>query len=278
MASKKHRFPSNEDGIIELATYIIQSFDNIEKYKIADEANISSIFLAWAPGAGKSEFLETIFSELKENFIVIDIDSYRCMFEGYTGENASDFQQASVKIADKILKFCFQNNLNFIFDGTFRNYEKVKQNLNQCEKYNRKSILTLIFQEPRISFYYTFLRKLEKKRNVPVDIFIDGFYSSIFNVFRASREFENIKIFIASKEYSNIEKREFTYKILESINDIESFCKKFKIWYSKWVFTNRDKLTIDIKGFQDTLIANYCGKRTFLSRLKLWFFKNFFNR
>jgi Zeta toxin len=95
------------------------------------------------------------------------------MFHGYNGENASDFQDSSVTVANKLLKFCFKNNLNFIFDGTFRSYQKVKQNLNQCRKHNRNVLITLIFQEPKISFYYTFLRKMEQTRNVPVDVFID---------------------------------------------------------------------------------------------------------
>ncbi|GAB0174220.1 MAG: hypothetical protein HHAS10_00990 [Candidatus Altimarinota bacterium] len=272
MLDLRTKFDNTEAGIEKLAEYIIESFGKKEKYAIKDPLDISAIFLAGAPGAGKSEFLETIFSDLKSNFIVIDIDAYRKMFRGYNGENASEYQKASVRVADKILKYCFHNHLNFIFDGTFRSYEKVKQNLDQCMHYERKVMVTLIFQEPRISFYYTFLRKMYKMRNVPVPVFIDGFYSSIENAFRARDEY-NIFLFVASKTYHNIDKHEFTYRTYDGIKTLESFCKKFRIGYSMGVFYNKERLTLDIESFQNTLIANYRGSGSFMAWLKLWYFK-----
>lgn len=130
------------------------------------------------------------------------------------------------------MKFCFKNNLNFILDGTFRSYGKVEQNLGQCEKYNRKVLITLIYQEPRISFYYTFLRKLDKKRNVPVDVFIDGFYDSIANVFRAIKSFKNISMMIAEKKYKDIDGHKFEYSLHNNFKEIINFCRYFKIGYN----------------------------------------------
>lgn len=272
MILSKQKYLNTEAWATLLAESIIASLGNLEQYTMKESENISSIFLAWAPWAGKSEFLETILVDLRKDFIVIDIDAYRSLFDGYNGENASDFQKNSVRVADKVLKYCFHHNLNFIFDGTFRSYEKVKQNLEQCKHYKRNTMVTLVYQEPRISFYYTFLRKIYKTRNVPVEVFIDGFYSSIENVFRAKEEF-GVFLFIASKTYQNIDKRKFTYKIHDEIKTLSSFCKKFRIWYTEWVFSNKYYLTLDIESFQDTLNANYRGKGSFLSWLKLWYFK-----
>lgn len=257
-----------------MADYIISSFKGIDAYKIWDPKNISTIFLAGAPGSGKSEFMETIFLDLKKNFIVIDIDNYRNMFRWYDGENSSDYQQSSVRVADKVVSFCFKNNLNFILDGTFRSYGKVEQNIKQCEKYNRKMLITLIFQEPRISFYYTFLRKLNKKRNVPVDVFISWFYDSIMNIFHAMKIFDGINLMIVHKKYKDIDKNIFDYKIYSDIRDIYDFCRKFKIGYSKWIFTNRTRLKLDIESFQNTLIAQFCWKKNIFSFIRLWWFKN----
>ncbi len=268
----KQKYPNTEEGATLLAESIIAWLGNLDQYTMNDPENISSIFLAWAPWAGKSEFLETILVDLRRDFIVIDIDAYRSMFEWYNGENASEFQKSSVRVADKVLKYCFHHNLNFIFDGTFRSYEKVKQNLEQCRHYKRNTMVTLVYQEPRISFYYTFLRKIYKTRNVPVEVFIDGFYSSIENVFRAKEEF-GVFLFIASKTYQNIDKRKFTYKIHDEIKTLSNFCKKFRIWYTEWVFSNKYFLTLDIESFQDTLNANYRGKGSFFTWLKLWYFK-----
>lgn len=266
-------FPNTPDGIIAMSSFIISSFGNIEKYMITDEDNISAIFLAGAPGSGKSEFLETILCDLIEFFIVIDIDVYRNMFKGYNGANSSEYQQGAVRVADKILKFCFQNNLSFILDGTFRNYHKVEQNLHQCEKYKRKSLITLIFQEPKISFYYTFLRKLDKKRNVPVSVFVDGFYDSIKNAFRAVDDFESTNMIIAGKKLKDIDGRVFDYKIYSEIENIFQFCDIFRIEYIDGVFSNKEKVRVDIENFQTILIEQFSENWTIRGMLQLLWFK-----
>ncbi len=268
------KFDNTDNWILELSNYIISKIWDLNKYKIFDNNAISSIFLAWAPGAWKTEFLETIFNELKWWFIIIDIDKYRNYFNWYNWENSSDYQHACVKVADKILKFCFKNNLNFIFDWTFRNYNKVLQNITQCNKYNRKILITLIFQEPRISFYYTYLRKINKKRNVPIDVFIDWFYFSIENVFKIKNEFNNIEIIIANKKYHSLNKDKYKYLIDYDILNINDFCKKYHIKYKNWKFENRDYLKFDLIDFKNILDEHHFKSNIFLlkfiSKFKIW--------
>jgi len=270
------KFNTTNQWIEKLADFIKSELWDIEKYTIKNSSDISCIFLAGAPGAGKTEFLESILQELQENFVVIDIDKYRSLFKWYNWENASKYQSLSVKVADKIISYCFKNNLNFIFDGTFRNYNKVQENFWQCKKHDRKAIVALIFQDPRVSFYWTFLRKLKKRRNVPIDVFINGFYGSIENVFRAKQDFSKIEILIASKKYSLVNKHKFTRSIDYKISNIKDFCKKYRIWYDNWVFTNRGLLELDIKMFNDTLIAHFWWKWWLINKLRLLFIKIFY--
>lgn len=271
------KFENTNEWIIKLFNQIIKSFWDIEKYKIKHTKTISSIFLAWAPWSWKTEFLDTIFKDLKKNFIVIDLDKYRKLFKWYNWENASKYQKSSVKIADKILKYCFKNNLNFVFDGTFRNYNKVQQNLEQCKKYNRKSLITFIFQEPRISFYYTFLRKINKKRNVPIEIFIDWFYNSILNIFKAKNEFKNIDLIIANKRYNFLNKNKYIYKIEYKVKDLKYFCNTHRIVYKKWEFKNKENLKFDLQKFQSILETRFLfRKNTIFSRMKFWFIEKFY--
>lgn len=257
----------NENWYKKVAKMIIDWLWNLEKYTIKDSENISAIFLAGAPWSWKTEFLESILDELVENFVVIDLDKYRNLFVWYNWENASDYQKACVKVADKVLSYCFKNNLNFIFDGTFRSYNKVQQNFLQCQKYSRKSLISLIFQDPRISFYYTFLRKINKKRNVPIEIFIDGFYWSIENVFKIKKTFPKTELMIAHKKYNLRSKKNFSYKIDYQTSNIYAFCKKYKLWYQKWSFINRDILQFDISKFNDTLTQAFSSKNTTLKRV-----------
>ncbi|MDQ7008932.1 MAG: zeta toxin family protein [Candidatus Gracilibacteria bacterium] len=266
------KFENNMDGYEEMAKFILNSFGNIEQFKIKDSANISVLFLAGAPGSGKTEFLETIFKDFHESFIIIDIDKYRTLFKGYNGSNSDVYQNGSVKVADKILKFCFKKDLNFVFDGTFRNYNKIKQNFGQCKKYNRFSLITLIFQEPRLSFYYTFLRKIEKKRNVPIDVFVDGFYSSIENVFKAIGNFDNTELMIAHKVYTPLNTGKGIFKIDNKTDNIYKFCEKYRLFYKKGKFLYREKLILDINIYNDILIKEIVGNGTTLGKLNIWFY------
>lgn len=264
------KFEDNELWIEEMTKYIISSFWDTKKYKIKNKDTISSIFLAWAPWAGKTEFLDTIFNDLKEDFIIIDIDKYRCLFKWYNWENSSEFQNSCNRVADKLIKFCFQNNLNFIFDWTFKSYWKVEQNLKQCQKYNRNSLITLIFQDPRISFYYTFLRKLDKKRNVPIQVFIDWFYNSIFNFFKAKKDFKNLDLMIAHKKYTFLDKDKFYYNIDYNTNNLRDFCNKYKIVYNKGEFTNKQKVRLDLENFYNILTEHFNWKSSIWSKINIW--------
>lgn len=251
------KFNNDDKWIEKLANYMISKFWDISKYKIKNPKFISAIFLAWAPWAWKTEFLNTIFSDLKQNFIVINVDKYRKYFNWYNWENSCEYQDNAVKVANKILKYCFKNNLNFIFDWTFRSYNKAKQNFWQCIKYNRISLITLIFQEPRISFYYTFLRKLKKSRNVPIDIFIDWFYNSISTIFKILNEYDKVDLMIAHKKYHPLNKDLYTYKMDYKITNIIDFCKKYRILYEKWKFLNKEKVKLDLEKFQNILIIQF---------------------
>lgn len=271
------KFEKSENWIIELADYIIGKFWDVSKYKIKNRKAISALFLAWAPWAGKTEFLDTIFNDLKESFIVIDIDQYRNYFKWYDWENSSEYQNASVKVADKILKYCFKNDLNFVFDWTFRNYNKVRQNFEQCKKYNRQPLISLIFQEPRISFYYTFLRKLKKKRNVPIDVFVDWFYNSILNVFKAKKEFKNIDLMIANKKYHPLNKDLYTYKIDYKTDNIKDFCITHRILYKKWEFVNMKNLKLDLEKFNNIMMSQFFWWNiSKFWKVKVWFLEKIY--
>jgi hypothetical protein len=270
------KFTPDDKWCEELTQYIISIFWNLEKYKNINENNISAIFLAWAPWAWKTEFLEKFFYNLKQSFIIIDIDNYRKCFKWYNWENASEYQQFSVKVADKIFKFCIKNNLNFIFDGTFRNYNKVKQNFIQLEKYKKHSLIVLVFQDPRISYYYTFLRKLKKSRNVPIDVFIDWFYNSIENSFKAKTEFKNTTLWIAQKKYSIFNKNKFVYNVETTIKSISVFCKNYYISYKKGKFLLKNKLAVDIKNYNNIMERQFSWKWTKFWKFKIWFWEKFY--
>jgi len=192
---KNNIYPNTKNWIIDIANLHIDFIKkNIFNYNNINTNEISAIFLAWAPWFWKTEFIETLIET--DFFYIIDIDNYRCHFKWYNWKNASEFQNSSVKVANKIFKFCIKNNIKFIFDWTFRKIGIARQNMEQLEKNNRKALIFYIFQNPMLSYYYTYIRKINKKRNVPIDVFISWFYDSLRNIFLINNEFKNVQLTI----------------------------------------------------------------------------------
>lgn len=238
----------NDDFWIESITniFIEEIKENIYKYQNKDEKDISVIFLAWAPGSGKTEFVESLLE--KNYFFVIDIDKYRKYFNWYNWKNASEYQKSCVKIANKLYIYCLKNDIKFIFDGTFRNINLVKQNFELIKKYNKNAIIYYIFQSPYLSYFYTFLRKIKNIRNVPIDVFISWFYDSIINIFEIKRLYSEIELNIWYKD--KIKNIFITYN---NIDNIDFFTKKYNISYINWEFKNKNELIKNIYLFDSIL-------------------------
>lgn len=221
------KFEASEEWVIEMFDFFVKELEAnwIEEYKVNSTISPSTIFLAGAPWAWKSEFIDTIKDHSK--FVVIDIDKYRVLFEWYEWYNASVFQKFSTKVANKLYKYCMHNNLNVIVDWTFWNLNIIEQNINQCIKNNREFWVVLIYQDPVISYFYTKLRQLEWKRNVPQNVFIDKFYNSIQNAFEVKQKYKDMFFIFAYKN------AKWIFQTNKNVVDKKSFDKKVMLNYNQ---------------------------------------------
>lgn len=220
-------YKANEKWVIQMTKYFLEEIQKgwIEKYFTNWDITPSTIFLAWAPGAGKTEFIETL--EDSKRFIVIDIDKYRVLFDWYQWYNASDYQKLSTQVANKIYKFCMQKSLNVIVDWTFWNINVIEQNIQKCIKQKRDFWIVLIYQDPLISYFYTKLRQLEWKRNVPKEIFVEKFYNSIENALKIKQKYSDMFFLFAYKN------AKWIFQTNTNVVDKKSFDKKVSINYNK---------------------------------------------
>lgn len=215
------KFENSKEWAKELANFLIAQYEqNIKKYKI--DHSISTIFLAWAPWAGKTEFLEKILSS--ECFVVIDIDKYRWYFEGYDGSNAELYQDSSSRVATKIFEYCIKNHLKIIFDGTLTSEIWVKNITKSLDKH-RKIWVILIYQDPIISYSYTLARQDRNERKVSIDAFIRIYYNSIKYCFEVTAKHKDISFIIWSKN-KNRERKQITFK------SKDKFDKHFRVEYN----------------------------------------------
>lgn len=183
----------------------------------ANSADIPTIFLAWAPGAWKTEFIEWI-SEEKGTYIVLDTDTYRCLFDWYSWDNAHEFQKYASWVMDKMYSFCLKNWFNVIIDGTFSREDYAERNIQQCIKKNRPYAIILVYQDPILSYLYTKKRELEKKRHVPEEKFIQKFFGSIQVLKNIQRKYPESTLFIAIK---TITRKKFITEQVSSGEDID---------------------------------------------------------
>lgn len=269
-----NKFPITEDWISQVSEIIInQIIKWWDRFKIKNNDKTSAIFLAWAPWAGKTEFIKSLPKNW--DFFFIDIDSYRNYFEWYKWSNAHEYQNAMSGVVNLVLKYCFQNDIKFILDGTFKSLIHSKRNIDNCNRKKRKIEIYFIFQNPYVSYYYTYLRELNEERNVPTDKFIECFYNSIENIFIVKEKNKLIKLYICEKDDNNSHlfwKKE--YNIYDEINNITKFCNFYNIGYNWSEFTNKPILENGLLWFKKILelISPFLRLYLFLKKI-LWLSK-----
>ncbi len=192
-------FPHTDDGVKLMAEYLQKSIlaDSPLKYHYNDTF-IPVIFLAGAPWAGKTEWIES-FPDI-EHYVTLDTDIYRSLFEGYIGSNAAEFHQYASRVMDRMYSVCIKQGYNMIVDGTFSNQKKAEENIAQCEKRWVAFSVVLVMQDTIISYLYTKKREQEKLKNVPTEVFVEKYYKSVEVVRAIWKTYPSANILIAEKD------------------------------------------------------------------------------
>ena len=141
-----------------------------------------SIFMAGAPGAGKTDaskrFLENLSFVDGEKFIRIDADELRKEFPGYDGENADSFQEASTFLAGELHFAALESGVNFVWDGTFSKLEIQKQNICRSLQQDRLVVVIYVHQTPEAAWRFVHIRQKAEGRGVPKAKFITKYIES----------------------------------------------------------------------------------------------------
>jgi len=169
-------------------------------------AKPASFFMAGSPGAGKTElsirFIEALKKAgLKGDIVRIDVDEIREKIPGYTGDNSDLFQGAASIVAEKVHDHVLHNNMNFMFDGTFANYEKQKSNLERSLKKQRPVGILYKYLKPEVAWGLTQKREKLDGRYIPKNAFIDLLFNSYNTVARINEEYnEQVSIWLFKGE------------------------------------------------------------------------------
>lgn len=222
----------------EACDYIKQNKDAlIERFILSKRPlplDFATIFMAGSPGAGKTEFSrrymplaldkndERIQGRLKEMgldingyeslLVVIDVDEIReflpqyCKTDVSSGRkgNAHVIQKAAGRGLDVLRKYCFDNRISFIHDGTFGNYETMRILVDESLKTGRDVQIFYIYIDPLSAWEFTKAREYLEGRNIMKERFIEQFFRARENVERIKRELgDKVTLHLILKDSQN---------------------------------------------------------------------------
>lgn len=179
--------------------------------------NKRAIFMAGGSGAGKSETAHNI-SEI-EKIDIVDTDEIRKICPLYSGQNAHLFQKASSKGVSFLMNYVLENNLSFILDGNFAEYNIQKQNIERTLKRGYGIEIIFVYRDKNIAKAYTKQRENVECRVVPDSVFETKYQESIKTTKRILDEFDGI-----SFRYIDLSSRE----IVKNEEGIERLLKLYK--------------------------------------------------
>jgi len=213
----------------ENRNYIKGKFANTEVYPPVK--NPYTIFMAGAPGVGKTEWSKSYIEELYKidpnNPIVrIDTDEIREMIPGYIGTNADVFQKAAGLGVTYVFDHSQKNSQNICVDTTFSATEIAMKNVKRAIDKERKTGIFYLYLDPATAWDYTKKREAVEKRFVPKEYFVETFFKSRENV-------NSIKRFFGDKIELHLIVFNSDHKIVVSEFNITNVDPYIKISYTE---------------------------------------------
>lgn len=237
-----------EEAIEEVKSREKELIEEIVISKNPLRLGVISFFMAGSPGAGKTEFSrrymlnhadktdkktikllakEGIYIESVDTlFIRIDVDEIREFLSQYQKTdiakgikgNAHIIQKAANIGLDIVREYCFQNEISFLHDGTFGNYDTMRKMVKKSLNAGREVQIFYIYLDPLVAWNFTKAREFLEGRNIVKEKFIEQFFASKDNVDKIKQEFGNkIKIHCVLKNEKNeVESIQFDQASIDS--------------------------------------------------------------
>jgi predicted ABC-type ATPase len=162
-----------------------------------------SVFMAGAPGAGKTEFARRMVKMFPQKTIIhIDGDVLREKFPGYSGNNSFLFQGAMSILVDCMHDGALKRKLSFVMDSTLAEYKIAHKNIERSLKHKRKVFIFFLDQDPMVSWDFTQKRELIEGRRIMKSVFIKKYFGSIKSVEKILDRFDDkITVVYIKKSY-----------------------------------------------------------------------------
>lgn len=202
-------------------------------YSDPDEGRVS-VFMAGAPGAGKTEFsrclLREKFGQDTSLIVRIDPDEIRMWLPNYIEGKAELFNSATIKGVEILVDHCYEprSDKSFLLDGTLSNIGVAQRNINRALKRNRAVQIFFVYKDPIVAWSFTQKREKIEGRNIPKTNFISHYFNSIETVNRLKEEYgKQIQVDLVSLEVESHDLPKIEdYKFVFNISSIDDYIQK----------------------------------------------------
>lgn len=185
-----------------------------------------AIIMAGIPGAGKTEFLESVTEELEaENqhgeFVRIDLDQIVTIYPGYTPKTYAKFRSQGNNVLARCIDVLRRKRYNMMIDGTFSGTSGSSvNNVEKLLKDGYRVAMVYMYDRPEIAWEYTKLREKETDRGIDKAGFIESCNNISTNIKEALIRFRgntNFSIAIVKQK----ELRDRDYELITSQETID---------------------------------------------------------
>ncbi|HZJ41274.1 MAG TPA: zeta toxin family protein [Candidatus Saccharimonadales bacterium] len=186
------------------------------------------MFMAGAPGAGKTEFSKNLIKILTKKIVVngmirIDADEIRELFRdiGYNGKNSDLFKRGCIKGVEILYDRCLKKKYHTVLDGTLSFVNIARRNIDAALKVGAKVFIVYVYQDPVIAWGFSQIREQKEGRRIEKAFFVKSLFDSIKNVNMLKQEYGNkIEVWLVEKNFAhNVE------NIKYNVDNIDSYLK-----------------------------------------------------
>ena len=186
--------------------------------------------MAGLPGAGKTEFLDTL-SELLlgknfEPFVRIDLDQIVTIFPQYTPQSYDRFRSQGNYALARCVDVARKGNYNMMIDGTFSGVSGASvANLEKLLEAGYIVAMYYMHDDALTAWSYTKAREAETRRGITKDGFLRACQNIQVNLKLAVQKFRNREAF---RLYAVVQKelRDKNYQILSDPQRIDAVLEK----------------------------------------------------
>ena len=139
-----------------------------------------SVFMAGAPGAGKTEVSKGLAKMFQSGDVFrLDPDELRPFFDCYNGANSHVLQRAIIPIVERCIDLSRDAGINLLMDGTLSSWDVANRNILTALKADRVVVVMFVLQDPLVSWEFVKAREHAEGRRIRKETFVDQYFGSI---------------------------------------------------------------------------------------------------